>query len=91
MIRKDRTVHYVSAQDQGLTVYFTGMDVNSGAINLTLEGMEGPDYVVVQAYEKPAISLVWIGLILLSGGFLLSVIRRAGESSFRHRRASRAQ
>ena len=90
-IRGDRSVHYVPARGQALTAYFKSMDVNSGAINLALEGIDGPDYVVVQAYEKPAISLVWIGLIMLTGGFFLSVARRAGEVNFRRRRASRAQ
>ncbi len=90
-IRTDRTVRTLPAHGQALTVYFTSMDVTSGAIKLSLEGLSGPDYVVVQAYEKPAISLVWIGLILLSGGFLLSVMRRASEAGFLRRRASREQ
>ena len=54
------------------------MDVNSGEINLVVEGIE-EDWIVVQAYEKPAISLVWIGIILLTLGFLLALVRRVGE------------
>ncbi len=87
-IRQDRTVYHLPAAGTALTVAFTGMDVNNGAITLQLEGIDGPDYVVVQAYEKPAISLVWIGLILLTGGFLLAVVRRAADNAARHRRVS---
>ena len=87
-VRNDRSVHVLPARTSALTVYFTGMDVDNHAVQLSLEGIDGPDYVVVQAYEKPAISLVWIGLILLSGGFLLSAVRRAGELRFRYRRSA---
>jgi len=34
------------------------------------------DWVVVQAYSKPLISLVWIGIIVLSIGFMISIARR---------------
>ena len=82
-IRKDRSVNAIPAriQEWDLGVFFTGMNVNTGAITLVLEGVEGPDYVVVQAFEKPAISLVWIGLILLSLGFLLSALRRMRDAA----------
>ena len=88
-IRTDRSVHWIPAHTEVFSVYFTGMDVNSGAIDLSFEGISGPDYVVVQAYEKPAISLVWIGLILLSGGFMLAVTRRFWDARFH--RTNRSQ
>jgi len=37
------------------------------------------DWVVVQAYAKPMISLVWIGIIVLTVGFLISVARRVQD------------
>ena len=76
VIRKDRSVNPVPAESGGVGYYFTGMNVDTGEITLSLEGASTADYVVVQAQEKPAISLVWIGIILLSGGFLLSAARR---------------
>ena len=83
IIKADRSVEYLqnSIQDWGITVAFTGMNVDSGSINLGIEGVEMPpeDWLVVQAYEKPLISLVWIGFIILSLGFCLSVYRRASE------------
>jgi len=76
-IRTDRSVNAIPAHSDGVGYYFTNMNVDTGEITLTLDGATGPDYVIVQAQEKPAISLVWIGIILLSGGFLLSATRRA--------------
>jgi len=35
--------------------------------------------VVVQAYSKPLISLVWIGIIVLSIGFIVSIVRRVQD------------
>jgi cytochrome c-type biogenesis protein CcmF len=37
------------------------------------------NWLVVQAYEKPLINLVWIGIIILSLGFLMAMYRRAGD------------
>ena len=87
-IRTDRSVHAVQSSAEDVGIAFTGMNVNTGAITLVVDGVEGPDYVVVQAYEKPAISLVWIGLILLTGGFLLTVVRRAADVMPRRKEAS---
>ena len=80
VIRADRSVEALPVTQGIMDVYFTGMNVDTGEITLTLDGVTGADYVVVQAFEKPAISLVWIGIILMSGGFLLSAVRRMKES-----------
>ena len=83
IIKTDRSVAFLqnSIPDWGISVAFTGMNVDSGSINLGIEGVELPpqDWLVVQAHEKPLISLVWIGFIILSLGFGLSVYRRASE------------
>jgi len=76
LIGKDRSVVPLVAETGGIGFYFTGMNVDTGEISLSLDGASTADFVVVQAQEKPAISLVWIGMILLSGGFLLSAGRR---------------
>ncbi len=90
IIRADRSVEYLqnSLEDWGITVAFTGMNVDNGSINLGVEGVEMPpeDWLVVQAYEKPFISFVWIGFIILSLGFCLSVYRRASEQRAASRR-----
>jgi cytochrome c-type biogenesis protein CcmF len=64
--------------DWNLAVTFTGMNVDTGEINLLLEGVQvaPEDWLVVQAYEKPFINLLWIGIILLTAGMSLSMYRR---------------
>ncbi len=75
-IQTDRSLNPIGAASGGIQFYFTSMNVDTGEITLLLDGATTADYVVVQAQVKPAISLVWIGIILLSGGFFLSASRR---------------
>ena len=83
LIQKDRSVEYVqnTISEWGITIAFTGMNVDSGSIVLGIQGVSvtPEDWVVVQAYEKPFISLVWIGFIILTLGFILSIYRRAAD------------
>ena len=83
IIEKNRSVNVIpdGSDDWGLEIFFTGMDANSGEIRLNVEGaeVEQADWVLVQAFEKPVISLVWIGIILLTFGFGLAIVRRVGE------------
>ena len=71
-----------TAADWGVTVAFVGMQVEQNAIRLVVEGTTGEpeQWVVVQAYEKPFISVLWIGTLVLLAGFGLSVFRRASEA-----------
>ena len=64
--------------DWGLVVTFSGMNVDNGSANFVIEGASADeeDWVVVQAYEKPLINLVWIGFLVLTGGFVISMVRR---------------
>ena len=64
--------------DWGLTLTFSGMNVDNGSANFVVEGAETntEDWVLVQAYEKPFINLVWIGFLVLTGGFVVSMVRR---------------
>ena len=91
LIMADRQQQFIQnrVRDWGLTVTFTGMDVDTGSINLVVEGVEvaPEDWLVVQAYEKPFINLLWVGIILLTTGFGFSFVRRAGE--YRRGRLSR--
>jgi cytochrome c-type biogenesis protein CcmF len=67
--------------DWNLTLAFQGMNVNDGSISLGVEGVAvtPEDWLVVQAYEKPLINLVWLGILLLSAGFTLALYRRAQD------------
>ena len=70
------------ATDWGLGLAFVGMVIEQGAIKLAVDGATPaqPDWVVVQAYEKPFLSLLWLGTIVLGVGFAVSFGRRLSES-----------
>ncbi|MCH8032065.1 MAG: cytochrome C assembly protein, partial [Bacteroidetes bacterium] len=84
IITNDREQQIVPdrSEDGVLSVAFVGMLPDENAINLVLEGAtaDRPDWVVVQAYEKPFISILWLGIIVMLFGFGLAVYRRAEES-----------
>ena len=77
------TVGYVpdGVEAWGLGLTLVGMQVDGGAVRLAVEGAAVPEreWVVVQAYEKPFINLLWAGLIVMLAGFVLATVRRAGE------------
>jgi cytochrome c-type biogenesis protein CcmF len=94
-ILPDRSADFDEARedDWGLSLAFTGMNVDSGAINLQVAGANmGPeDWLVVQAYEKPFINFVWVGFVILSIGFLISLYRRASDVRFDYLRDARSE
>ena len=93
LIQQDRSVEFIqnTITDWGITISFTGMNVDSGSIVLGIQGVSitPEDWLVVQAYEKPFISLVWIGFIILTIGFFLSIYRRAVDQRLAMERSVR--
>ncbi len=83
VIRTDRRQEFVQTRipDWDLSFAFTGMQVDNDAVQLVVEGAETvpEDWVVVQAYRKPFISLLWLGTVVLGFGFALSIVRRVQE------------
>jgi cytochrome c-type biogenesis protein CcmF len=83
-IGTDRRPRFVQfrAPDWGLALTFAGMQVEDNAIRLVVEGAQVPqaDWVIVQAYEKPFISVLWIGTLVLLAGVAMAVRRRASET-----------
>lgn len=83
LILKDRRQQYVQNRipEWGLAFTFTGMQVENDAVQLTVEGAAtaSEDWIVVQAYRKPFISLLWFGTLVLAVGFVLSIVRRVQE------------
>ena len=84
IITENRQQRYMPAtiDKWGMTVSFVGMNVDDGAVRLIVDGLGGEtqDWVVVQAYEKPLINLLWFGLMMMTGGFLLAIYRRIDEN-----------
>lgn len=83
LVDADGTTQFVRNEvtEWALAMSFVGMDVNNGSIKLLVEGASivPDDWIVVQAYEKPLIFLVWLGIITLTAGFLVSLFRRIAE------------
>ncbi len=85
LILADRSQHFESdgIDEWGLTLSFVGMDVDSGSIRVAVEGIDMPgaeeDWVLVQAFEKPFINLLWFGSFIMLFGFGLAMARRVKE------------
>ena len=83
VILTNRTQQYVQNRipDWGLTFTFTGMKVEDDAVQLLVEGASTTpeDWVVVQAFRKPFINLLWFGTVVLMAGFLIAIVRRVQE------------
>ncbi len=89
IIMQDQSQRYIQNRvgDWDLSVAFTGMNVDTGEITVAVQGVEvePEDWLVVQAYEKPFINVLWMGLFLLFGGFGLAFYRRATDTHARRR------
>ncbi|MES3629316.1 MAG: cytochrome c biogenesis protein CcsA [Longimonas sp.] len=83
MVTHDNQERYVEAyiEDWDIRLAFTDMDVDTGRANFAIDGVDvmPDDWVVVQASVKPLISLVWIGFIMLSVGFVIALVRRVQD------------
>ena len=83
-ITKDQRQQFVQnrAIDWNLGVTFMGMEVENDAIKLMVEGAQPAEdeWVVVQAAEKPFISVLWIGTLVMLAGFAVSAGRRWRET-----------
>ncbi|WP_022835210.1 heme lyase CcmF/NrfE family subunit [Salisaeta longa] len=83
VIMQDRSQRYIENRvaDWNFRIAFTQMNVNDGKAQFAIKGVDvmPEDWVVVQAYTKPAISLVWVGIIVLTIGFIIAMIRRVQD------------
>ncbi len=90
LVMQDRMEQFLQTRvaDWDLTFTFTGMDVNAGEAVIAVEGVDvmPEDWLVVQAYEKPFIGLLWAGILVLSLGFVVSWGRRVQDARFERRR-----
>ena len=62
---------------QGLAIGFTSVNNNTNAIEIQVkESQKMVPYVALKAYEFPHINLVWLGTLIMIGGFAVSLRRR---------------
>ncbi len=65
-----------------ITFRFTKIHPKTGTISLQIKGIDKVPKkacVLVIAQKKPFISLVWIGTLMVMGGFVLSIFRHRGR------------
>ncbi len=64
---------------QNLFIQFAGIDIQNNKIKIGVkESDKMIDFVTLKAYIFPYINLVWVGLIVMAIGMLMSMINRAG-------------
>ena len=71
--------------DWGIRMAFTEMNASNGKASFAVEGVDvmPENWVVVQAYTKPLISLLWTGIIVMTIGFVIAIGRRVQDIRFR--------
>lgn len=92
LLQENGRVQYLQtkARDWDLTMTFSGFDLTDEKANFAVEGVSvmPEDWIVVQAYEKPLIGILWMGIVLLSLGFCVSLYRRVLDVQPRSARSS---
>ncbi|PQJ35703.1 cytochrome C assembly protein [Salinibacter sp. 10B] len=87
LVMNDNSQQYIENRvgDWDLRMAFTEMNANNGKATFAVEGVDvmPENWVVVQAYTKPLISLLWIGIIVMTVGFVVAIGRRVQDIRFR--------
>ncbi len=87
LVMSDNSQQYIENRvaDWDLRMSFTEMNANNGKATFAVEGVDvmPKEWVVVQAYTKPLISLLWIGIIVMTVGFVVAIGRRVQDIRFR--------
>jgi len=81
-IIKDRMVgrRAETSDELGIRIQLNAVDPANGKFTFAVNRTQR-DYVVLKAFEKPLINVLWIGTLLVIIGFLLAMIRRYREFS----------
>jgi len=84
-VMKDGRQQFVQNRlvDWDLALAFGGLNVETSEASFVVDGVAvtPEDWIVVQAYEKPFIGVLWLGITLLSFGFVVAFVRRIGDVS----------
>ncbi len=77
---KDRMVaHPAEMNDEiGVRIQLSQIDPQTGKFTFAVNRTQR-DYIVMKAYEKPLINILWIGTLVVLLGFAISMVRRYRE------------
>ncbi|ALI99397.1 cytochrome c biogenesis protein CcsA [Rufibacter tibetensis] len=73
---RDRMVGRVpeEIEDLGLRIMLMNIDPEEGAFTIGINTTQ-KDYIILKAMEKPFISILWIGTLIMSLGFVMAIVR----------------
>lgn len=76
-IIKDRMVgrRAETSDELGIRIQLNEIDPRTGKFTFAVNRTQR-DYIVMKAFEKPLINILWIGTLVVTLGFLLSAVRR---------------
>lgn len=79
-IIKDRMVgrKAETSEELGVRIQLNEIDPRTGKFTFAVNRTQR-DYIVMKAYEKPLINVLWIGTLVVVLGFLIATIRRYRE------------
>ena len=78
---KDKLVGRIpdEVDDLGIRITFNNIDPVMNKFSFGVETTQ-KDYIIMKAMEKPFINIMWIGVFVMTGGFIIAIFRRNKES-----------
>ncbi len=78
---KDKLIGRIpdEVEDLGIRITFNNIDPVQNKFSFGVETTQ-KDYIIMKAMEKPFINIMWIGVFVMTGGFIMAIVRRQKES-----------
>ncbi|MBJ6117348.1 cytochrome c biogenesis protein CcsA [Pontibacter sp. BT310] len=77
-------------EDLGLRITFLNVDPTKEEFKIGVNTTQ-KDYIILKAMEKPFVSILWIGTIVMSIGFVMAIVRRNQEGGSKEPKAKPAK
>lgn len=79
VIKERMVAHPAETSDElGVRIQLTQIDPQTGKFSFAVNRTQR-DYIVMKAYEKPLVNILWIGTLVVVLGFGISTVRRYRE------------
>ncbi len=79
-IIRNRMVGRIPFEIKDLGIQFTLMNIHPESSEFTIGiNTRQKDWIVIKAFEKPLINVLWIGTLVLMAGFAVAIVRRSRE------------
>ena len=79
VIKNRMVAHPAEMSDElGVRIQLNEIDPQTGKFTFAVNRTQR-DYVVMKAFEKPLINILWIGTLVVVLGFLIATVRRYRE------------